>query len=274
MRLLSFVVCLAVSTSTATASDFPFGSDALPYLASRASVVLESAGASASPTTDENAVAYQVIVKDTFRGEFPPGRVLVVAPVAAGAPNASAFRESAVFVAGPLTEQQKKEWGVGSAEPVYQLVAGEGGVVPLTPRRREALESYFSPADGKDGDAHYAWANRYVDDADSFLQRSAIFQLERHDEEARAINTLARAAQSRAVKLENRALAIQAIASVGASKALVVLTRIAENASVPNELRLMSVAAIDTVPGGDKQLRKWSGGSGFLGRAARDKIKD
>jgi hypothetical protein len=267
-RVISFVFLIALNVPL-SAIDLPYGSDALPHLSADASLIVEAMDAVDAEIQTEEAQSFRVRIRSVVRGDAPGDVVLVINPVSEERMDASIFTSSVLFLAGPLDEMQRAEWRIAAFEPVFQLVAGEGGVVRLTPARREAIEQYVAVPDEGASKHGFQWANEYLLHGDPFLQRSAIFQLDRHDDERRAIDSLGRAAKSPQVELENRALAVQVIASSGLPHAFELLKTIAERKDVRIAIRVSSVEAIEDLPGGAEQLRKWTkSADGMLKTAA------
>ena len=276
MSAIRFAICLsfALFCFDAFATDVGFGSNALPFLATNATLIVETGDASPGPFQNERLQTFRVHVAEVFAGNAAGTELLVLNPRTSGSLESVALQHAILFLAGPLDGSQKGEWEIQSDESVFQLVAGSGAAVQKTALREEAVRRYLSAGDSAGIDRGYSWASDYVLSEDPFLQRSAIHQLYRLQDQSRVLNLLDRAVRSPRVELENRRLAVQAIASFGTPTALAVLKSVAEDKTFREKVRVAIVEAIDDLPGGEKQLQEWTlSKDGAIASAAKATIR-
>lgn len=257
--LLTF--CCAVAAVRVEGTDVPYGTDALPQLVTDATLIFEASG-SGNRRNLSRGTLVDVRVGKVIHGEVKAARVRVFGPEPLGGVPAK-FADTLVFVFGPLTSDQKTEWGLPMADTIYQLVGGRFGVVPQTTARRNALDRYMSAGD-RTVEGGVTWAESYLTSKDEFLQRSAIVELERQAPDNTAVDLLGRAARSGDVILENRTRAVDALGSAGTARAFSLLKTIAETRNVREVVRIASVEAISRLPEGRALIAQWASGSDTL----------
>lgn len=264
MRVLRqlFFLALLLLAGHALGSDLPYGSDGLPHLVSDASLIADCISAETMPLGDNSqATLVKLYFSRILKGDGPSsGSLLVLLP--AEEVTLDRFSGSIAFLRGPLSLEDLRFWGVlVSGQPVFRLINTELGVVNLGSESRELVEKYLSPADAPFGqDPMVNWAKAAIDARpnDPFMQRSIIYELERHPDDPRALKFLGWATRLHWLPKSYRSLAIGMLGQNGSKKALDELQQTATDQRVLFEIRSASIEEVSEHPEGEQVLRKLS----------------
>ncbi len=267
MLLAWSVAGLLLCVRLAVASEIPYGADALPYLASHATAVVEVSRARLSPEADPKAAqrfsAYELTVGRVVPGEKRKdshiregATVRVVLPKELDVAATSDLNGSTVFLRGPLSAEESQTWGLDPKTPTYAVVSGRYGVIS-DGKRRAAAEDYVKTTP----DRRLDWAATHVTSDDSFLQRSALLEAgnQAHSQPERAVQLLGDSLKSDKVSNPNKRVAINALESSRSPQALAPIKEMCKNDTAPQALRFQAIQAMASVPGGLDVLREWRG---------------
>lgn len=266
---------MATLSLSALATDLPYGSDALPYLARRSSVVIVAANSESVTLPIKDDVAdprtltvalYAVEVKDSLKGDAQVGAKIVVAiPEAVKLPSVETLNDSFLFLDGPLQGEQRTAIGIERDGAIYLVISGRYGVVSANEQLRTAAVRDYLALEELDEPAtierKLLWAEQHLDKSDTFLQRSAILESARHPTHDKAVQLLTRAVRSNAISPQNKREAINGLEMTMSANAVQPLKEIAENSELPKSLRVAAIRAAGAVPGGTDELRKWNDSS-------------
>ena len=115
-----------------------------------------------------------------------------------------------------------------------------------------------------------SWAKKYMQSADPFLQKSAIFELYIQSKRPEVVGQLTEALNSAKVLPESKVIALSALESNGSMAALKSLSAVAENEKADSALRKLAVQATGNVAGGEAHIVRWATNRGtILAPAAR-----
>jgi hypothetical protein len=269
MKRLFAALLLLAAAASARATDIPFGGDTLHYLIVESDAVVQGRltrdRAVAFGPVDDRYVRFRIAARSIAKGER-----LAPSTVPFGVPAALPIRtrgrgEVMVFlkrVNGPTAQAL-----LVPTDTNYVAVSGGYGVIDLRPSGRlEAIQSLI--AAGEQTSLHRAWAETYFTNSDPLLQRSSIHLAYDDLSEAWAPALLQRAVATPAVSLENRDLALEMLLEAQAPGTREILRRLAEDRSAPLFLRTSAVRGVRRLPGGEADLRAWSGSRDAQLRAA------
>lgn len=262
-RRLSIGLLLSLWVPSASAIDLPHGSDGLPQLASDATMVIAVAGVEEQALPEGARVSlFSVEVTEVYKGDDITGsRIFIMAPASLGTIPASEFKGSAVFLRGPLGEKELGFWELPPDRQIFQLVAGGLGLVKLNPERSRAIKRYVSLADAGGDAAGISWAKEYIDREtdDHFLQKSIVYELERHPESPRALEFLGWATRLQWMDLAQRSLAIEALSRNGSETALEKLIDTAEDKRIRLDVRSLVIEEVAGHDEASEVLVDWAG---------------
>jgi hypothetical protein len=275
-RSLAAALGLALTSAVAALSaDVPFGADGLPYLARRASLVVEVAEARALEPTAA-FVLFELKTRRVLQGTRDLAAPLVaLAPRAPGVPEARTLTGSLVFLAGPLDAAGAKQRGVPPDRPVYEMVGGRTGVIAASDERAAAAAREYLAL--KEPTARLAWARKEATDPDPFVQRSALLEFAEPGRELAddaVVSVLLESLRSERVRADNKGVAVQLLEQSQSPRAAAALAELARSPSAPAGLRQEAVRALSTLPGGEEPLREFQAGKDpLLAPAARKALE-
>uniref|UniRef100_A0A7C2P0G1 HEAT repeat domain-containing protein n=1 Tax=Schlesneria paludicola TaxID=360056 RepID=A0A7C2P0G1_9PLAN len=271
------VVVLGLSSGL-WAVDLPYGSDTLPYLATRATLVATAAAVRPLPVKEPlpsgariNAYGVQLQREPVLKGTVPDAReVTVVVPLALDFGNAEETRlqkGQTLFLAEYTDNDGLATIGAPGTQPAYLLVSGRYGVVDLQKsdfkqqRVAEYVRNLSGQAEARLDAARTQWCLSTLTEGDDFLKRSAVFELDRFSQEPQAIQILARALESTNTSVAIKRDAINVLRTSEQESAVAPLKSLAENGQQPLVLRKHAVDSLGAVPGGLTILQEWSRGN-------------
>lgn len=260
MRILRSAVFFATACTVtlASASDLPFGGRHLPQLVDSSKLVVIVKEARPLAAGSDEAALFELTVDTALKGTLPSKKLTVLVNLIERPVSKDEFLGVAVFLRGPMTAEELKEWGVSVSGDVYQVAAAGNGLVALNATRRDAIESYIAAADAPAGtNVKVKWAERQLNKADEFLQTSAVFEIQRQKDKDRALKTLSSIVRSDASTLNARKLAVQVLGDSTAAKAIDALQAAAENRRIPALIRRDVVAAVSDRADGGALLERW-----------------
>lgn len=257
---LSWLITLTAA-GLASATDVPYGADSLPFLGHKARVVAEVVKASKADMkfdlgTSIPPSAYRATLGKTFKGKPQQQEVILLFPEALDLSSADQLQKAAVF----LTPAKKLREPVTSQLPVYDVVGGRYGVIPLAPGREDAIGRYLSrvqPDSKGPKEPDLNWAKNNLVSSDEFLQRSAVMEVGRYARKPEAVTLLSEALRSEKTDLGAKRAAVNALQRSNSAEAVKSLRDAAENPKLPQPLRKTAVQAMGSLPGGMDQLRAW-----------------
>ena len=257
MRILIIGLCLCLAVVT-TAADLPFGARHLPQLVDSAKLVIITKDARPLPGGSTEATLFEVTAGETLRGPLPSKRLVVLVLYAEHPLTADRFKNAAVFLRGPMTLAELKEWGVEVSGDIYQLAAAGSGIVALNDIRTNSFERYIAAADGPAAvNQKQKWAEQQLSTKDEFLQMSAVFEIRRQKNKERALKLLSEFVRSDVATLNASKLAVQVIGDLPIPQATTALQKTAENQKLHFVIRRDAVAAVSNRPDGAALMEKW-----------------
>ncbi len=261
-KLLLFLGTSAIALSTLPATDMPFGSDTLPYAASRATLVVQSPGATRLESSSPSASLYRLNLGNLLYGNSEAKEVTVVIPKGADMLNPEKFAGSIVFLRGPLKPESLAGYGIPAQDsatgPIFEVIGGRHGVVPAeTPALVEAVGDYVRSPET----ARVAWANRHVESSSLYLQRSAVAEARRKPGDPGCLGLLGKALESRKAAPLVKQEAIRALQAMGTPAVVEPLKNAAENTANSGPVRKTAVDALGRVPSGAHFLQDFKASS-------------
>jgi hypothetical protein len=244
-RIALFFGFLAAFAGVADGGDLEYGYDALPVMTSDASLIVIIESATEMPSPLPWVQMFRFHVSDRIRGTMLSDQVIAVRSRTTGTlPPPSAARSFA-FLSGPLTNEEREDWGITGNEPVYFLVSGKGIVTISSLKRSQSVLDYIalgSPAPTK---ASLEWALTYLtDSSDRFLQYSAIHQLYRFGGDPEVLNALHNAIKTKVLRDKDQQTAIGVMTSIGTPLSVTLVKSVADNNSLSDVVRQTAKKAL------------------------------
>ncbi len=179
MRLLYWIICVVgvLVANSLYAAEVPFGADSLGYLTKRASVVAsidDPKVVADDPVTNGRVFAVrvsEVLVPGLDLGPKNGDIIQMLYPVGDDdEQEARGLRGCLVF----LRKVPDKRAAFTKLDgPVYETVSGKLGAIPAEYQSRQAIAREYLRTPSVE---RLAWAERYIENKDQFVQRSALFE--------------------------------------------------------------------------------------------------
>ena len=275
LRIFSLLGFAFVCTN-AFAIDVPFGSDALPYNAGKATLIARAESVElVSKVALDGSVErslYRCVVGRPLKGgqASDTTALFVVVPKPFDFPNPSDYVGKLLFlvrVDNPVELKDFSNAPNANANDVYRLVAGRNSAIDVTDKQRfAAIESYLRMVKNeKRTDTERtnlsleqaSWCKEFLTSSDPYLQRSMILELHRYSTDKGAVNLLGEILVQPNIKPELKRDAVNALQNSGLQEAVMPLKTLAEDAKLLPAIRSHAIKAVGNLPGGIDELRKW-----------------
>jgi hypothetical protein len=244
-RIALFLALLAAFAGVAVGADLEYGHDALPVMTSDASLIVIIESVVEVPSSVPWVQMFRFHISDRIRGTLLNDHIVAVRSRTTGTLRPPTAARSFAFLSGPLTEENREDWGITGNEPVFFLVGGKGIVAISSLKRSKGVLDYItlgSPAPTK---ASLEWAMTYLtDSSDRFLQYSAIHQLYRFGGDPEVLNALHNAIKTKALRDKDQQTAIGVMNSSGTPLSTTLVKSIANNNSLSDPVRWTAKKAL------------------------------
>jgi hypothetical protein len=250
-------------TSLAVAIDVPYGSDTLPDLADRADIVVEVKPGQLKPggAADGGILSLQFVGKagQLLKQEGDaPAEFPIVMRVTDDVASSEQFLQGLSQSGGVLflrsTESQPELKGVAK----YSVVGGRAGWVPLnvtaSPETADAIKEYLELDDGARAD----WVLEHFQSSVPFVQKSAVIEAAGIRNLDERLQVLQRVLESSEVRAANKALAVDACAATGDSRAVGPLSNVARQENAPDFLRSAAIRSLSGLDEGEAALKEFA----------------
>jgi hypothetical protein len=278
LHVLTLAAFLAAAQA-ANGADLAYGADALPFLTTHASVIVE-VGPKVKTLKKADSdrkipySLYQVKVGAVLKGKAKQGTELrALFPPGEDVKEADKLSGAILFLWGPLDKDQAKAWGAEPGEDLFGAVSGRSGVVPgkdeddkpaVRAKDVKAAVRAYVEASGSNM-ALLEWATEHAASKNTFLQRSASLTLERQAaklQDEKIAKVVTNTMWSREVTVGNKLVMLNALGNNGGKDCLGALKECAEmtESRVSRQVRHRAVEILGGFKEGEKVLKEWQTG--------------